>query len=116
MGVAFAAQHLGTEHAMTDILFFDDMILGDRLPIARPAAAAVVFGRALEQFLAAAGAHISAGLPGMGVLAGEGRFGAVLAAHLILLGRELFLPFGVGFLDFVGHFVALAFDRGQFYI
>ena len=44
--------------------------------------------------------------------AGEGALGAVLAGDLVLLGRELGAPFGVGLFDFVGH-VDSSFASGR---
>ena len=93
---------------MLGVGFFDHAVLGDRLPITRPAAAAVIFGFAVEQVLPAAHASVGARLRAMRKGAGMRRFGAAATAHGILLGRQLFLPFLAGFDEFFSHFLILS--------
>src|SRR6185312_13928934 len=75
--------------------------LPGRLVEARPARAGIELGRGIEHRRAAADAGIRAVIVMVPELAGEGALGAVLARHLVLLGSQLFPPFGIVFFDLV---------------
>ena len=60
---------------------------------ARPAAAGIVLRIGIKQLLSAGGAAIDARRFGVGILAGEGALGALLAQDVILLGSQFLAPF-----------------------
>ncbi len=66
---------------------------------ARPAASGVELGAGVEEQRAAAGAVVVAGFVVEFERAGEGPFGALLAQDVILLGRKLRAPLGIGLDD-----------------
>src|SRR5947209_5020694 len=78
MAAAFGAEHLGADHAVADVPLFVDMAVDGGLGEARPAAAGIELGIGLEQHVAAAGAHISAGAVVVLIFAGEGTLGRLL--------------------------------------
>jgi hypothetical protein len=73
--------------------------IGQGVKEAGPARAAVEFGVGFEQFMAAAGAFVNAGLIDLIQGARARAFGAVLAQHVELLGAQLGFPLIVGLLD-----------------
>src|SRR5262249_31663555 len=75
----------------------------DRGGEAGPAAVRLELLARGEERLAAGGAAEGAPLLGGVVLAAEGRLGALLAEHPVLIGRQLLAPLGVGLLDLLGH-------------
>ena len=96
MAVTGSASDFGPDHAMAVVLVKAHLLAIGWAGEARPAAAAVELGAAVEQKLAAAGAAIAAFVMIVPVEAGEGALGAALAEHLILFGREAPAPFLVG--------------------
>src|SRR5580698_2083554 len=80
-----------------------DVVLGNGRPEAGPAGARIELGIRFKQRCPAAHALVSAGLMIVPVLARECRLGAFFARDCVLLGRQLFTPLFVGFLD-LGHF------------
>ena len=98
MAAAAAAMHFGARHAERRVLGFADGIV-ERLPEARPAGAALVFGVRGEQRQVAAGAGEDALALFLQQRARTRPLGAVLAQDLILLRRQLRAPFGVGLFD-----------------
>src|SRR5688500_14659826 len=112
--VPFAARadHFGADHAVRGVaMLLDRAVLG--AGEARPARAAVELGVALEQRLPAPGADVFAGGLVLLVLAGEGPLGAGLPQHLVLLGRQLRAPLGVGQVHLLGHGVSFASNMGS---
>src|SRR6185369_18053000 len=99
--VAARAEDLGTRHEPAAIVLLGDRLLGDRLPVARPAGAGVELRLGPEQGLPAADAFVRSGIFRIPVLAGESALGAVLARHLVLLRRELRLPLRIRLHDLV---------------
>src|SRR3546814_15005514 len=94
MAAAVRAVNLGAGHEEGIVLGLADRTL-DRLVEARPAGAGVEFRRGGEQRLVAAGA-VERALPLFPVeRAAAGTLRAVVTQHMILLGREALLPFGV---------------------
>src|SRR2546421_178777 len=69
-----------------------------RRPEARPAGAGLVLLVGAEKQLAAAGAVIASLFLAVLVFAREGALGALLAQHVVLRGRELLAPLGLGLL------------------
>jgi len=99
-----AAQHLGAHHEMAAVGFHFNGVLSERLPIAGPAGAGVIFAVGAKQFSPAGRAAIDPGGLVSGVFTGEGSLGALLSQDVILFRRQLRPPFGVGFDDFFwGH-------------
>jgi len=101
MAFALGAAHLGADHAVADVAMLGDHLFVRRRGEARPAAARIIFGVALEQDLAAASAAIGARVLVVPIFAGEGPFGARLTEDMILLRRELLAPFGIGEFELV---------------
>src|SRR3954470_17813909 len=58
MTIALRAQHFGSDHAVADVAFFVDMLVGRGRGEAGPAAAGIEFCVGFEQRLAAAGAGV----------------------------------------------------------
>ncbi len=86
------------------VWFGADMILDDGLKEARPARAGFKLGVGTEQVEITGDTPIQPRLVIVPILAAERAFGAFHASNPVLLGREKFLPFGVGFDDFLdGH-------------
>lgn len=103
MCAAFAAHDLGALHAVGVVFFGFHVFLNDGLEEAGPTGAGFKLRIGIEQFVAAGRAFVYARLLGLVVLAGERTFGALHAADLVLFGRQFFLPFFFGFLNFVLH-------------
>ena len=74
-------------------------LAGERLREARPAASRIELALGVEERLAAGTAPICAVRVLVPVLPGEGALRPLLAHHVVLLGRQLLPPLGVGFLD-----------------
>src|SRR5213592_938834 len=100
MTAAACAQHLGADHPVAGVRLRVDRFVGSRRVERGPAAAGVVFRLRFEQLGSAAGATVSAGLEREIVLAGERRFGALLAQNSVLLGRQFGTPLLLCFLNF----------------
>src|SRR3546814_8486791 len=83
--VAFArrAAHFGADHAVAGVAMLADRGGARRRGIAGPARSAVIFGAAVEQRRAAAGAAIDAVALVIDIFAGEGAFGAAFAQHMV---------------------------------
>src|SRR5437660_3750442 len=97
MAAAFGAMHLGAAHAVAVVgRGRDGVVLG--CPEGRPAAAAFVLGRRIEQRLAAAGAAELAGALLVVERARSGALGRVLAQHLVLRRVEFLAPLLVALL------------------
>src|SRR3990172_6465009 len=79
------------------------MLLVDRSPIGRPAGARVELGLRAEQLAAAADAAVDAFVLAIVIVPAEGALGALLAGHVVLHGRELGTPLGIGLGDFGAH-------------
>ena len=84
MAAAALAMHLGASHEKAAVALGFDRVF-KRLVKARPAGAAVEFGRGLEQRLAAPGAMIDARIVVLVERAGAGALGAVLTQNPVLL-------------------------------
>src|SRR5689334_2750240 len=104
MTAAAAAMGFGADHAVAGVGGGFHRIRHGRIE-AGPAGAAFIFGAGFEQFRAAAGTEEFARPLLIIQRTGAGAFGAVLAQHAILLGRQGILPLAVAFMHFaVGHF------------
>src|SRR4051812_44236965 len=103
MSAAALADDLGPAHPVRRVVPDLDRLGELRLGEARPARAGVELRLGVEQLRAAGGAAVDAVLVVVPVLAGERALGALLAQHLVLLGRELLAPLGVGLLNLGGH-------------
>src|SRR5258705_2905480 len=103
MSAAAAAVDFRARHPERRVLGFANGIV-ERLPEARPASAALVFGVRGEQRQIATGAGKDALAFFFQERARTWPLGAVLAQDFILLRRELCAPFGVGLfhLEFLG--------------
>src|SRR5882724_1941908 len=95
------AMHLGARHEEAAVGLGLDGFLAGRLIEARPAGAGIELRRRIEHRLAAADAGIRPRLMMVPELAGEGALGAVLASHLVLLGRQLLAPLRIALFDLV---------------
>ena len=101
--VAAAALYLGSGHAVAGVRFgLDGGLIRGRVE-ARPPGAGVVFGIGLKQRLPAAYALVHARRLGIRIFSRKGRFRALLPGHIILIRRELLLPSGFIFADFLVH-------------
>ena len=99
VSAAAAAVHFDPLYAVGVIgdlfyIFFDE-----GLPETGPSGAAVEFGIGAEEFLSAADALIGSFGVVIPVNAGKGPLSAFFTGYLVLLGRELFLPFSIGLGD-----------------
>lgn len=103
VGVAPAALYLRPGHAVAGVRFRLDGLLGRRGIETRPPGARVVFGIRTKQGLSAADTLVDPRGLGVLVFAREGRFRSLLAGHIVLIRRELFLPGGFVFADLVFH-------------
>src|SRR5712691_10375057 len=99
MGLAGGAAHFRSAHEQRAVLMLGHRALVGGGVEARPARTRSEFGVGSEQRVAAAYAHVHAFALLIEIGPGPRPLGAVLAGHMILLGSELFAPFGVGFLD-----------------
>src|SRR5438128_9059615 len=101
MAAAATAMHLGACHEQAAVAGGADGVLQRRVE-AGPAGAAVELGGGGEEGQIAAGAGIGAGAVLLVQGAGAGALGAVLAQHVVLLGREQLLPFLLALGDLEG--------------
>jgi hypothetical protein len=99
MRAALAARHFGSPHHETIVLLDLDALFGYGRPKTRPAGAGVELGIGREKLIATARAPIQSLFMMIPILAGERSLGALLPANVILLLRQLFLPFIVAFFD-----------------
>ncbi len=102
MRVALAAQYLGAIHIERRIDLRADVLGRDGRPETRPARVRIELGLRTEERVAATDAAIYSYRGPFVILVVEGRFGACVACHLVLLGREQFAPFSIA-LDHLGH-------------
>ena len=101
---AAGTMDFGPAREQAVVFFSTDVILDGRLIKARPARAGFKFGGGTEQVEITGDTPIETGFVVVPVLAAERPFGAFLTGYAVLLRREQFLPFGVGFDDFFeGH-------------
>src|SRR5690606_20229431 len=103
VGVVGGAEDLDAAHPVAEVLLRADGVAADRRPEAGPPRPGVVLGVGVEELVAAAGAAVDAVALEVPVLAGEGALGALLAADVVLLRRELPAPLFVGLDDLPGH-------------
>src|SRR5690606_25291670 len=103
VGVAGGAEDLDATHPVAEVLLGPDGVAADRCPEAGPPRPGVVLGVGVEELVAAAGAAVDAVALEVPVLAGGGALGALLAADVVLLRRELPAPLFVGLDDLPGH-------------
>jgi hypothetical protein len=75
----------------------------ERLPEAGPSRARVELGLGAEEVQAAGVAHIRAFSPVIVVLIGEGRFGAVLEEHVVVVARQQSPPPLLGAVQLLDH-------------
>src|SRR5258706_5727184 len=96
---AAGAEDLGAPHPVAAVLPGDDVLGRDGLEEARPAGARVEFGLGGKKRKRAAHAGVDPVAFVVEEQAAESRFGALAARDLVLAGRQLALPFGVGLHD-----------------
>src|SRR5690606_23222456 len=96
---AGGAAHLGAAHAVRDVVFVGDRLLGDGLVVRRPAAARVVLGARAEQRGVAADAAVEAIAFVVPVDPREGGLGAPLSGDPELLLGQLLAPLGIALVD-----------------
>src|ERR1700722_19737676 len=101
MTVTAGANHFVSLHPGGAISARRYVFFGDRFPKARPARAGFEFRLGIEENRVATDAMVQAVVMIAGILAGEGPFGACMARDFELLRRQLLLPFGVGFDNFL---------------
>src|SRR4051812_35405916 len=94
MRFAKRAGYLGAGHAEAGVVGREHVLLGDRLPEARPAGAGIILGVGDEERVVATDAAIEAGRMVVPIGAGEGRLGALLAGHAEGERRKELLPLG----------------------
>src|SRR5271170_6237287 len=101
--IAAAALCLRAGHAVAGVGFrLHSLLVGGSVE-ARPPGARVVFGIRTKQRLATADALVDSRRLGVLVFARERRLCALLAGHIVLIRRELLLPRGFLFADFLVH-------------
>src|SRR3989338_10333833 len=103
MRAALLAEHFHALHAVADIGARHDILGSIMLPETRPAGTGIKFGLRVEQCGTAAYTAINSGIMAIPVRTAEGRFGAALAAHLVLLRCEFLAPFCVSFVHCITH-------------
>src|SRR5690242_1363953 len=101
MSATFAAHHFGSPHHETVVLFGFNILFGNRRPETRPAGARVELGIGREKVIPTAGTPIHSLFMMIPILPGERSLGALLAADVILLVGQLFLPFIFAFFDLI---------------
>ena len=99
MRVAVGAADFGAHHEERAVLVLAHRVRAHRLVKARPAGAAVELRVRGKQRPVTAHAGVNALVLGVPVRPGKGALGAVLAGDVILLGRQLRAPLGIGFDD-----------------
>src|SRR6516225_12133845 len=95
VSLAECAGHLGARHAKAVVRRFDDILLGNRLPEARPASARVELGVGQVQSVVAADAAVETCGMVVPVGAGKGLLGALLAGDFEGERAEELLPLGL---------------------
>lgn len=103
VATAATATHFDAGHTIARVRQFFDVFRFDRLVIAGPAGARFKFSLRREERQFAGSAYISSLFVVVVVFPRERPFGALFAQNLELFGGEQFLPFGVGFMDFLRH-------------
>jgi len=104
MRAAAGAVDFGAAREQAVVFFGADMIFDDGLKKARPPRAGIKLGFGTEQVKVTGDAPIQPGVVIVPVWATERAFGAFLASNAVLLRSEQFLPFSIGFNDFLdGH-------------
>src|SRR5580698_1017629 len=103
MRVALAADYLFADHSVADVSLDFHIVFVYWFVKAGPAGAGVKYGIRRKERVAAADAAVGSRRGGVFVLAGKRRLGALLAGHMVFIRRELLFPFGIGFLDLIGH-------------
>src|SRR5580658_7520937 len=101
MGIALGAPGLGSHHAVFRIPMLGYAAAVDGLVKARPSRAGIELRVGIEQRSAAAHAVIHPRLMIVPVRSGKGALRAGLARHMVLLGRQLLLPVGFRFANFL---------------
>src|SRR5580698_5645145 len=101
MGIAFRAPRLGSHHAVLRIPMLGYAAAVDGLVKARPSRAGIELRVGIEQRSATAHAVIHPRLMIVPVRSGKGALRAGLARHMVLLGRQLLLPVGFRFANFL---------------
>jgi pyridoxamine 5'-phosphate oxidase len=97
------ALDFGAAHAIAGIVDHFEIFLVNGRVEAGPSAAGFEFGSGAEQLRIAAYAVIRSVVVQIPIFAGERRFGAALARHLVLFRRELFFPLFVSLHAFSLH-------------
>ena len=92
MRIASGAAHLGTYHAETVILDFDQGIVAEGLEIAGPAGTGIKFGIGGEEGGIAADASVDPIAFMLIVFTAEGGLRAMFATNMVGLRRELLAP------------------------
>jgi hypothetical protein len=99
MRIAARAKNLCSAHAIASVLVGGDVFAGEGLKETRPARAGIEFGVGGEQREVATDTRVNAGFFVVVKSATERRLGPFSARDLILLGRQLLLPFAIGLYD-----------------
>src|SRR3954465_5730869 len=94
MRIASRAQHFGAAHEEAAVVLLGDVLLADRRIERRPSCPGIELGISVEELEPAAPAPVRAGALRIPVGTGECALGAMLARDVVLLLRELRLPFG----------------------
>src|SRR4051812_49280301 len=105
MASAVRAHDFRPDHPEGHVGLLVDRVLARRGVERRPAAARVVLRVGYEELGSAADAVVRAGLEDVVVLTCERTLRALLAEHVVLLGRELGAPFLICFLDLRHHLI-----------
>jgi hypothetical protein len=100
VGTAVVTGDFGTAHAEAAVDVLIDQFFIVRCVKAGPAAARVKLGFGTKERGAATGTVIGAGVVAVPVLTSKGPLGALFAGYMILVGRKLGAPLGVGLFDF----------------
>ncbi len=103
MRIAVRAFDFNTLHAMAGIQTLRHSGFFDRLVIAWPATARIVFVVGTEQLSLAGRADIGAVGMMVPIFAGKGALCLGTTANSVLLGAEFGPPLGVGFFNFLTH-------------
>jgi hypothetical protein len=101
MGVTPSAEHFGTAREEAVIRFRFHVGFSDGSVKARPTGAGFKFGLGAEQRHTTTNALVDTGFVIVPILPREGPFGSFFSRNSKLFRCELFLPFGVGFDNFV---------------
>ena len=92
MASAAGAGDLGSDHAVAAVCVLLDVVFGERIVKAGPAAMGVKLGLGRKELESAGGAEINSGSFGVSVLSGEGSLGAFFAKNTVLLRGERTTP------------------------